>query len=636
MFKFPKHSASGYFNLALFACFLFISALSLNIKFIVAQKLLSDFDLLTLLDIVRSEISFSLALLLWFYLSITLISNKWISVLNSIFFLLISFFILKLLGIYAITHDATPYAMIEYGSYLLNISFINPESAFLFYIALPALIFVIHYIYYLSLYLTPYLTRDLTKAVQQQSEKKIRSLLFIVLLLVLAFIPPLQNKFPLSLAYHPYVFTVQNAFTQKLWPLSEKNSSSAVSGENYALDEKLEKLQPNKNIVLIILESISSTAIDGSVSPNMNTLKRESWNIEQAFAVIPHTSKALVAIHCGFSPFLDPYLFESTLGIPHDCLPTLLEKKGYHSVYFQSPTQYFENREALIKNIGFDEFIALEDMDRKSFEKVNYFSYEDNIMLPKSHEWLSKHLENTNSPFIATYLTGTSHHNYETPEKFDSKQYSENEKYNRYLNAVNYVDTFVGNLIQQYKDLGIYENTLFIIVSDHGEGFSGHKPLLHNNNIYNSGLKIPMIIHQANLQARSIKTPLSQRSIQSIALYLASETGLPDINALEEGIHSSCWYKNYCYSLITKNGKHTFKLLLEPIDKQKALYEINSDPDETINLIDQYPELAVRLEEELISKINQDYAYYQNWYKQQDKNYRDAARKTFSPFKSPE
>lgn len=621
MLNSPKHKPSRYLNLALLICFLFIGLLSLNVKLVVTQKLVKDIDLLTLVDIIRSEISFSIAILLWLYLSLIYKTNKWLTLLNLLLSLLLSFFILKLLGIYVITHDATPYAMIEYGAYMFNLAFINPVSAFLCYIVLPCLLFFINYFYYLK------------EHKRQFPHKKPWLHLIILVALSLVFLPPLQTKLPLSLAYHPYIFTFQNAFTQK--PILSANNTVTNEKKDKAL-HTLENLNPEKNIVLIILESVSSNAISENTSPFMHQLKGQSLNFEQAFAVIPHTSKALVAIHCGLTPYLDPYLFESTLGIPHDCLPALLKKKGYQSVYFQSPTEHFENRRALINNLGFDEFLPLESMDRNRFEKVNYFGYEDNVILPKSFEWLSAHIKNKQKPFIATYLTGTTHHNYDTPESFQSKDFSADKKVNRYLNAVFYVDHFVSELIQQYKDLGIYDNTLFIIVSDHGEGFGGHKPLLHNNNLYNSGIKIPLIVHHNSIVPQSIRSPLSHRSILTIALSLASDVNTLDLSTLEDNVFSSCWYQIYCYSLIRKQDEKIFKFLFVPIDKHSALYEINSDPDEKFNIINQHPELAETFKNLLFENLNQDYHYYQNWYQKQDKDFIKKARKTFSPFRSPE
>ena len=42
-------------------------------------------------------------------------------------------------------------------------------------------------------------------------------------------------------------------------------------------------------------------------------------------------------------------------------------------------------------------------MDTEGFEKTNYFSYEDDIMLKPSKNWLTEH---DDEPFLVQHLTG--------------------------------------------------------------------------------------------------------------------------------------------------------------------------------------------------------------------------------------
>src|SRR5688500_6057045 len=49
--------------------------------------------------------------------------------------------------------------------------------------------------------------------------------------------------------------------------------------------------------------------------------------------------------------------------------------------------------------------------------------------------------------------------------------------------------------MDQYKVLGLYDDTIFVIYGDHGEGFAEHDLYQHDNTIYQEGLKVPFIIH---------------------------------------------------------------------------------------------------------------------------------------------
>jgi arylsulfatase A-like enzyme len=43
--------------------------------------------------------------------------------------------------------------------------------------------------------------------------------------------------------------------------------------------------------------------------------------------------------------------------------------------------------------------------------------------------------------------------------------------------------------------MGLYDDTIFVIYGDHGEGFGEHDLNQHDNTIYEEGIRIPLIIH---------------------------------------------------------------------------------------------------------------------------------------------
>ena len=107
---------------SVFLAFLFFTLLSavwLGLKIRLAKHLSAHLDFLALLDIVRSHLALDIALAILLFLSSrrTLASSARFA--SLLLFLLMTFYFLKLTGLYAYTYDATPWKMIEYGSYLL-------------------------------------------------------------------------------------------------------------------------------------------------------------------------------------------------------------------------------------------------------------------------------------------------------------------------------------------------------------------------------------------------------------------------------------------------------------------------------------------------------------------------------------
>lgn len=181
-----------------------------------------------------------------------------------------------------------------------------------------------------------------------------------------------------------------------------------------------------RNVVTVFLESTRASATtpyneDLETTPFLADLAESSLLVENAYATVPHSSKALVAGQCGVTPPLDIKNSEANPGaIPARCLPELLEEQGYSTAFFQSATEDFERRRMLVENLGYEDFFPLEALPREGFEKANYFGYEDDIMLEPSKEWLAQQ-QNAGKPFVASYLTVTAHHDYRVPKRYKKR-----------------------------------------------------------------------------------------------------------------------------------------------------------------------------------------------------------------------
>ena len=227
-----------------------------------------------------------------------------------------------------------------------------------------------------------------------------------------------------------------------------------------------------RNVVLIHLESTRARSVtpyneELKTTPFLDELAENSLLAERAYTIVPHTSKASVSVNCGIAPHLvQPTTEASPDGIPVPCLADLLAEQGYGTGFFQSSTKGFEDFEGLVENFGYEEYYPLESLDTEGFERTNYFGYEDDIMLEPSKQWLE---EQGDEPFLAEYLMGTGHDDYQCLDtRYGAEEFSEEDMLNRYLNCIRYQDVFVENLIDQYKELGLYEDTIFVIYGDHG------------------------------------------------------------------------------------------------------------------------------------------------------------------------
>ena len=422
-----------------------------------------------------------------------------------------------------------------------------------------------------------------------------------------------------SLSLVPSVTNAGNAFARDplanmvVKEVASPEMEATVSPNDLPTDTRFVQTAETekRNVVMVFLESTRARSTtpyneDLDTTPFLNELSKESLMAERAYTVVPHTSKALVATTCGVEPPLDTDKTESEPDIlPARCLPDLLKEHGYKSKFFQSATKTFERRPQLVKNLGYDTFTATEGMNKEGFDKANYFGYEDDIMLEPSREWLEEN--GKDGPFLTTYLTVTPHHDYVVPDRYGKKTFSKDEVLNRYLNTVRYQDFFLKNLFAQYKELGLYEDTIFVILGDHGEGFGEHGLEQHDNTIYDEGLHIPFLIHDPRRpESGRIETPVNALDVlPTLADLLGYRIGggiYPGTSMLsaseDRTLMASCYHEQTCLAS-TKDGE---KYIYSYGNRGEEYYDLSEDPNERNNLIEDQNEKKIdRLRNDLLA-----------------------------------
>jgi lipoteichoic acid synthase len=350
-----------------------------------------------------------------------------------------------------------------------------------------------------------------------------------------------------------------------------------------------------RNVVLVHLESTRAQSVtpynpELDTMPFLDELAKSSLLAERAYTTVPHSSKASVSANCGVYPHLVTTTTEALPeGIPAPCLAGLLEKQGYNTVFFQSSTKRFENFQGLVRGFGYEEYSPLESLDEEGFEKTNYFGYEDDMMLGPSEEWLKEH---GNEPFVAEYLTGTGHHDYRCLNThYGSEDFSNEEPLNSYLNCMRLQDHFLKNLIDQYEELGLYENTIFVIYGDHGEGFGEHGLLGHNDTIYEEGLKVPFLIHAPGwfengkqVEGLSNHTDILPTVIELLG-YEVENGEYPGYSLLhpipeDRTLYFSCWFEEACLASIEGTEKYIYHYG----DRPEEIFDLQRDSPEQHNL----------------------------------------------------
>ncbi len=353
---------------------------------------------------------------------------------------------------------------------------------------------------------------------------------------------------------------------------------------------KLKPQRTNYNVVVVVLEGIqynytSLADKQSNLTPYLKILADQGVEFTNARSTVPHTTKALFALLTGRFPSVSQDLAEAVPAVkPYAGIATILKQKlNFRTACFESANGSFECWPALAYNLGFDKFWAREDLnDPDAF--IGYFSSDEFSMLQPITEWIKA----DKRPFCLVIMCSVSHDPYEVPKWFAIPA---KEPVERYRQTVSYTDKFLASLDLELNKLGLTDETIFCVIGDHGEAFGEHGLFVHERIAYEEVLRIPWVVRAPLLvqPATRINEPVSSVDLAPTLLNLmgfeTSDASFDGINALgsippDRKIYFSCWMSQGPAGFVQNSSK----LVYNPTNKMVSMYDLNSDPLESVRL----------------------------------------------------
>ena len=157
-----------------------------------------------------------------------------------------------------------------------------------------------------------------------------------------------------------------------------------------------------------------------------------------------------------------------------------------------------------------------------------------------------------------------------------------------YYASITQIDYEIGRMIKVLKDKGLYDNTIIIYTSDHGEHLGYHHQILKGGFLYESILKVPLIIKYPKSQYGGTKNnklvsnvDLAPTILKTVDLKIPTSMSghnLTDRSFSREYIFADGWLGNQAVARSKK-----FKLIRRSNGKS-LFFNLDSDPLEMNNL----------------------------------------------------
>jgi arylsulfatase A-like enzyme len=156
------------------------------------------------------------------------------------------------------------------------------------------------------------------------------------------------------------------------------------------------------------------------------------------------------------------------------------------------------------------------------------------------------------------------------------------------------VDDWVGRIVEVLREQGLYDNTVIIYTSDHGEMLGDHG-LIYKQCFYEQSVKVPFIVHAPSLFApRRIETPIESIDYFETLCDLAGAAPAEGVQGkslmpLLEGAagyaHREAVFSENWFGRMVRAGE--YKMVYYPGKPYGELYNLEEDPEEQVNLWDE-------------------------------------------------
>jgi arylsulfatase A-like enzyme len=389
-----------------------------------------------------------------------------------------------------------------------------------------------------------------------------------------------------------------------------------------------------------------------SITPSIDSLATEGAAFLEATSCAPWTLSSLAAIHTGhYSSTTGVFTGKNRLAPGFQTLASILTRNGYHTraigrntwlkpvfglaqgfeVYDSGPVDDLpstQQRRLLLERLIRPKQIRTNHVDGDASGAASRVVIEKALAFLRGYTserpfflWL--HINNVHAPYEpkGDYLPAVE--DYSGPFTYTSgtvvrlrigDRLTESDKTRLkelYQGEIRYADRLIGQLLSTLRQTDLARSTVVVFASDHGEEFWDHGSVMHGHTLYEELLRVPLVFSwQDGIRpGQRISTPCSLIDIVPTVLTVLGVrhvVSFPGMMLLEnQSTHDRARFAEGLeffdeQKSVTLRG---WKLVASEDLESNQLFYLPNDPNETINLVRERPEMAAELTDTLVSHL---------------------------------
>jgi len=358
---------------------------------------------------------------------------------------------------------------------------------------------------------------------------------------------------------------------------------------------------PNANVLLITLDTTRADRIGAygyapAETPRLDRLASEGVLFEQAITPTAFTLPSHSSIMTGLYPPYHGVRLNGGLALA-DVQVTLAERLAASGYRCGAVVGAFVLDQRWGLKQGFDHYE--DDIEREPDQPLDLAGVQRpaDQVVDAALDWLEN--DDSDRPFFAWLHFYDPHESYEPPEPFASR-FAGRGNSGLYDGEIAFTDSQIGRVFDWLEEQGIADNTVVVVVGDHGESLGDHGEREHGYYIYDATVKVPLIIRAPGVGLDGLRIPGQVRTIDVLPTILdLVDVAPPDpihgeslvplmLQPEQEGAkyaysESMVVHLHYGWSALYSVRTSTHKFIDAP---RAELYDIALDPGEKENLFD--------------------------------------------------